>query len=828
MNIIKDVSCYSSAVLIQYSRTLGIPAQKLFKGIEPYQSVLQNPLEWIESSVWNKLTLNIEACFPDNPNIMFDAGLEITQKQITNFQMLFLKIAPLKMIAANIPKHMKNNICKNIDMYAQSITSGGLELKTTPINKDNYSSQICDFNKGCSLATVISKGYKNARLEEVQCAARSQVHSCIYKITWDPENGISEKIKNFFFFWFRDQRAIIQHMEDSHRRLERQYEEILGMRDFYSHIMTSMTEAILWIDEHGSISYANRAFLDLAGIPEDTIINKMLLDFIAPLYAQSLNDALKKCSTEPMSPTTVEIVYESKHSGDRIGQTSIIWVPGDFRPAGYLVSIKDITETKKIQRLLFLAEDRYRSLYENSPAIIIGFDLNGRFIYANPAMVEQSGYSEEELKTMTVADLVAPNAELSEERIIARVLSESTRLQEVHFKNKANEWKSIALNTYHIFDTNHTLAGVAGIAVDITETKRLNEQLIKTQRMELLGQLAGGLAHDFNNILFSINGYSQIIIKTSTEEQIKKYAETIETAGARASSLIKNLLSFSRGGDTEKSEKFDVCDVVKEVKAMMFGVVPKVISVEIDIPETPRYVLGDSGKIHQCVMNLCMNAKDALGIHRGFIKISVVDVPEKTGYVHIVVADSGSGIPPDIIEKIFDPFFTTKKKKEGTGLGLSVVYGIVNAHKGTIHVDSHPGEGTIFRIELPLFIEGSKNTVLDKKNAVFLTSDSVLNTYISEIVHHAGYILNACTQVQDVIEYVGKTTDTSVSVIVDTSVHGLVANDFIKAVNKVHSNVTYILIVEKDMPEIQSLNPNAIIIKKPFQPAALLKVLKTT
>jgi two-component system, cell cycle sensor histidine kinase and response regulator CckA len=823
----KDVSCYSSSLLIQYARNAEIPSFKLFKGIESFQSILQNPLEWIDVITWNKLAENIEACFPQNPHVMYDIGMEMTLKQITNFQMLFLKIAPIKTVAAAIPRHMKAHINRTMVMYAQDITSSGLYLVTTPNNKNEYSSQICEFNKGCSLATVISKGYKNGKIEEVQCAARSNVHSCIYKVTWDQEHNFSEKLKNMFFFWFHDQSAIINHMEENHNKLESQYKEILSMKDFYSHIMSSMNESIVWLDVQGKINFANWAFKDLTGIDETSVVGIDFVDlFKEEKSVAAFGKILQQCDSEP---SVLEIVFTSKSgTGSRIGLTSIKWVPSNVRPSGYLISIRDITETKKIQQQLILVESRYRALYENSPALIIGFDTTGHFVFANPAMVEQSGYSEDELKTMSVRDLIAPNAEISDDRIITNVLSEPSHLQEVHFKTKSGEWKSIALNSYHIFDENHNFIGVGGIGVDITETKRLNEQLIKTQRMELLGQLAGGLAHDFNNILFSINGYSQIIMKQSSEKTIQEYADTIHLAGDRASTLVKNLLSFSKGGYAGKVEKFDVRAVINEAKAMMKGVVPSVITVDMNVPESPLYVLGDSGKIHQCIMNLCMNAKDALGIQTGgYIKMRAAVADNKPGFIHIQVEDSGPGIPPDIIEKIFDPFFTTKRKKGGTGLGLSVVYGIVKSHKGDISVESHPGEGTVFTIELPIYNE---NNIPDisalTRNVFLLTQDSIINKYCSDILQYAGYNFSAYTTVHELQSAILKHEQEPLIVMADLPLPDKAVPDSIAECGAPNSKVACLWICGADNSHMLKDIPGAVVLNKPFPPAALLEALK--
>ncbi|MBN1575992.1 MAG: PAS domain S-box protein [Chitinispirillaceae bacterium] len=473
------------------------------------------------------------------------------------------------------------------------------------------------------------------------------------------------------------------------------------MRDFYSHIMDSMGEGIIWLNAEGSIEFTNKAFCRFIELTEKEILGKRFESFFSETSIVGTYTKLyTNCRRQPLVPFETELIYHSKKDEKRSGQTTIIWVADEHRSPGYLISIRDITETRKIEGQLSVAENRYRSLYENSPAIIVALDMNGRILYANPAMAEQSGYSEEELLKMHFKELIAPQAEYDVDYLIKNLLELPTRLQEVHFKTKDGVWKCIALNTYHIHDSDGTLAGIAGIGIDVTETKRLNEQLIKSQRMDLLGQLAGGMAHDFGNMLTSINGFSRLIAGKSTDEKIKSYAESIERSGLRAHDLVKSLLAFSRG-DSRQSVIFDIIGIAREVKEMMYGAVPKTITLAADFPAEPYFILGDPGKIHQSIVNLCINARDAVGSRQGTVTLRVKKAGENNDLIHVQVEDTGCGIPLDIIEKIFDPFFSTKKKKEGTGLGLSVVYGIMKSHKGEIYVESHPGEGTIFTLEFP-------------------------------------------------------------------------------------------------------------------------------
>lgn len=274
------------------------------------------------------------------------------------------------------------------------------------------------------------------------------------------------------------------------------------------------------------------------------------------------------------------------------------------------------------------------------------------------------------------------------------------------------------IETFRNFEENITkLLNCLGHTISFEKIKgdhekELNEQLIKSQRMDLLAQMVGSIAHDFNNFLAAINGFSHLIEMKTTDENIKRYAQSIGRTGKSAHGLVRNLLAFSRG-DLQKSVIFNIVEVVREVKEIICSTFPKTITLKTEFPEESYYVLGEPDKIRQCIINLCINSRDAIGNKEGEIFIRVKKTIEKEGNLHdkdkifIQVEDTGSGISLDISDKIFNPFFTTKNIS--TGLGLSVVYGIIKEHKGEIHFKSRPGQGCIFTITLPLFVGEKTN-----------------------------------------------------------------------------------------------------------------------
>jgi PAS domain S-box-containing protein len=531
-------------------------------------------------------------------------------------------------------------------------------------------------------------------------------------------------------------------MESAHQQLQTKHTELKSLQEFYSHLMANMDEAVVWCDKDGIIGFSNPGFLRLSGLDEQSTNSKYFFD-IARLSAENGRDLLEQCIGKPMQPLTVQMRFPDDGNGMRIGEASVMYVESSGQVPGFLIVIRDVTKAQEIEKKLYLAENRYRSLYENSPALIVGLNTVGKIIYANPAAVESLGFSEEELKNMNFTDLISPDSNTEIRNAFIDRFVDSSQLTEVHFKTRDGQWKAAAISLYKLLDEDGRVAGMAAIGVDITETQRLNEQIIKTQRMELLGQLAGGLAHDFKNILATIKGYSQIISVKTTEDKTKKMAETIFTATDRANELVQKLLSFSRGDTQIRYTRTNLNEIIKEVSGLVTGSISSSITIRFQIPDEQLFFMGDSGSIHQVILNLCMNAKDALlekysngGEKTITIKIYKI---EHKNEIRIEVTDNGPGIQPHIIEKIFDPFFTTKKGKGGNGLGLSMVYGIVKQHKGEISVDSKPGEGATFMIDLPLLPADEAQTKTVSNVIIVLDDEPGMRALCGEVLRHYGY-----------------------------------------------------------------------------------------
>ncbi len=363
-----------------------------------------------------------------------------------------------------------------------------------------------------------------------------------------------------------------------------------------------------------------------------------------------------------------------------------------------------------------LAEEHFQKLasaVEQSPFSIVMTTPDGRVQYVNPRYTQTTGYTLEEIFEKNIPVLRGGHA--SDESF--REFEETVRAGRkwtgelcTRRKDGALLWEHVQVSPIHNFadEVTHLLA----MREDITERKKLEEQLRQAQKMESLGTLAGGIAHDFNNVLAIINGFAEIAISRGPANETQaRHLREIQDAAQRAVGLVRQILTFSR--KTESTFRpVSVNQQIKDLGRMCVETFPRTIAFTFDLDETIPEFAADPNQLQQVIMNLCVNARDAMLPKGGGIAISTRRAAGGTiarlgadgtrDYVCIRVADTGCGMPAHVRNRIFEPFFTTKQGNGGTGLGLSVVYGIILNHRGFLEVDSVEGEGSTFNIYLPL------------------------------------------------------------------------------------------------------------------------------
>jgi PAS domain S-box-containing protein len=373
----------------------------------------------------------------------------------------------------------------------------------------------------------------------------------------------------------------------------------------------------------------------------------------------------------------------------------------------------DIAERARTEQALRQSEEKYRGLFEQSPYGTFLAHPDGTIIDANTALVAMLGYkSKEELMAQNLNRDIYENEE--DRRSAIKKCEQRGQVDgiEVNWKKQDRAVIIVRMSGRIVRDANGRTKLYEVIAEDITERRSLEKQFLQAQKMEAVGRLAGGVAHDFNNALGVITGYSQLLAPTLTpDDPRRKQVEEIGKAGRRAASLTRQLLAFSRK-QVIQPVLLDLNSVVTDIDKMLRRLIGEDIDLTIVRESKLKTVKADRGQMEQILMNLAVNARDAMPLGgKLIIETANVEVDEdyvrlhpfaKIGkYVVLSVSDTGCGIPQDVQAHLFEPFFTTKEPGKGTGLGLSTVYGIVKQNDGHICFYSEVGVGTTFRIYLP-------------------------------------------------------------------------------------------------------------------------------
>lgn len=375
-----------------------------------------------------------------------------------------------------------------------------------------------------------------------------------------------------------------------------------------------------------------------------------------------------------------------------------------------------VYEYEQAEKAVQRSEAEYQDLYNNAPDMYASVEVaSGRILKCNQRLLSCLGYEEEEVIGRPLFDfLTSDSVEYARTKITpAAVRNGIIHEEELRVRCKDGNVIDISMNARTMHDEKGDISFVISNWRDISEKRRLESRLHQTQRLEAIGALAGGIAHDFNNILSIILGFTELAIgDVANLPTLQDDLQEILTAGGRARGLVQQILTFSRPTDREfKPVKVEA--IIKEAVNFLRSTLPATIDMSVDI-SSDSLVFGDPTQIHQIMMNLCTNADHAMRKKGGMLKVDLRDVEfdaaeaqlhgVKPGrYLELTISDQGYGMTSETLEKLYDPFFTTKKQGEGTGLGMSIVHGIVKNHKGAINVRSEFGKGSTFNIYLPVF-----------------------------------------------------------------------------------------------------------------------------
>ncbi len=490
----------------------------------------------------------------------------------------------------------------------------------------------------------------------------------------------------------------------------KQADEALQIKDS---AMTSSISGIAIGDFAGNVIYANPAVLRLWGYDhEGEILGRPIREFW--LIDEKAEAAWRAAAQSGY--WIGELVARKRDGSSAYFQAAISLLRrADGKPRAIMGSFMDITDRKRAEEALRESEYRYRTLFEESIDAVYITTREGILVDANQAYLDLFGFSKEEARNVEILQIYTDVADRKRfQKEIER--KGSLKDYEVTFRKKDGTRIDGLLTSTVRRDKDGTVLGYQGIIRDVTERKQLQRQLLQAQKMEAIGTLAGGIAHDFNNLLQVTIGYSDLLLsrKDKTDPEYARLQQILK-AGRSGTELVQRLLTLSRKTES-KQRPIDLNSQIKQARKLLDRTIPKMIKIDLRLAELLATVNADPTQIEQIIMNLAVNARDAMPeggevtlstenviLDENYCRVNPGAKPGK--YVLLAVSDNGCGMDKEILDHMFEPFFTTKGVRKGTGLGLAVVYGIVKQHAGYVSCESRPGHGTVFRVYLPAIEE---------------------------------------------------------------------------------------------------------------------------
>jgi PAS domain S-box-containing protein len=482
----------------------------------------------------------------------------------------------------------------------------------------------------------------------------------------------------------------------------RRAEEALHLR---AQLLNEATDSIIATDLHGNLIYMNEATCRTRGYSKEEMLNMNLKQLVPPHIASLVDKRLRRIKKEGT------IVFDSEHLRQDGGvfpiETTARTVNLGDRTI-ILSVIRDITERKKAEEALRESEERYRALLElgeriGEAVVMLQDDERGiaMHVYASDEWSRITGYSKEKLYNMSMADLIhEPDREKALERHERRILGEVLPgLYETTIIRK--DGTEVPVEATYAYSSYKGKPANVGYIRDISERKKMEEQLIVTDRLASIGELASGIAHELNNPLTGIIGFSELLLNKAIPEDVREDLQVINREAKRTSQVVKNLLTFARKHETTK-QLVDINQAIKSVldlRAYEQKVHNIAIVTNFD-PELPE-ITADIFRLQQVFVNIIINAEYFMVQSHGRGTITIT-TKVKGNTILASFANDGPGIKKEHLRHLFDPFFTTKEVGKGTGLGLSICHGIVTEHGGQIHAESEPGKGATFIVELPI------------------------------------------------------------------------------------------------------------------------------
>ena len=611
------------------------------------------------------------------------------------------------------------------------------------------------------------------------------------------------------------------------------FEESLGeSEERFEKVYTHMSVGVAQISMDFLIEHANEAYCQMLGYNEEELIGKHLKEITHPEVVMENLEKQSRLASGEIDHYRMDkkFIHKNGHVIHGILDANLVRDAAD-KPIYFLGSVLDITERKRMEAALMASEEKYRSMMEamknaayiSSPDLIIE--------YMNPRMISRVGQD--------VTGELCHKAIYGYEKQCPWCLLDNVLQGEQVDYELANpvDNRYYSVTNSPLYHSNGQISKLT-IFHDITENKTVEAQLRQARKMESIGTMAGGIAHDFNNILYMITGNAELAMDDIPEwSPAYDSLNAIKAAGLRAADIVKKLLHFTRQTDQD-FKPIDAISTIKEALKFMRATIPTTIDINPHFPTKEIMIHGDSTQINQMMMNLCINASQAMEESGGILDVTVTKIRLEEGrtnlphtakyetaknkngdhfhikhmaqccsalpageWAKISVRDTGPGIHSETIERIFDPYFTTKDVGKGSGMGLTIVHGIVKNHHGAIYVDSELEQGTTFTIFLPVVTEKPKRKVetYDKiphgngEKILFVDDEPIIVEMTTKILKRLRYDVEAETNSINALERFRSKPDAFDIVLTDMTMPNLDGAKLAKKLKEIRPNIPVIL-----------------------------------
>ena len=610
-------------------------------------------------------------------------------------------------------------------------------------------------------------------------------------------------------------------------------------------------QGLLMTNLKGEITYINAALCIILDEEQpEKVLGKDVMTYYSRPEQENLRDTIMP-SVFQQGQWLGEIPILSTKG--RLASTiqNIFFIRDSARNPLYVANIiTDISEHERAEKSIRESEEKYRGVVEES---LVGVYIieEGQFKYVNKQYCEISGYAYEELANKAYhLELVHPDdRDMVRDNTNARLRGESDSIA-YQFRMMRKDGQEIMVKALASVSSHNGRPAIIGTLLDISKEQALEQQLRQAQKMEAIGQLAGGVAHDFNNILTALIGYGNLLkMKMKDNDPLRLYVDQMLASSEKAASLTQNLLAFSRK-QIIKLKPFEINAIIQDAKKLLKRLLTEDIELKLKLSDEDLTILTDTTQMHQILLNLATNARDAMP-QGGVLTIETKEVElgkdfyffhgkEESGkYILVSVSDTGHGMDEKTKDQIFNPFFTTKEVGKGTGLGLSIVYGIVKQHNGLVDVQSIPGKSTTFHLYFPAAsprmdeekpIESVAEITPSGKEVILVAEDNTeVRQLTKEVLEGSGYTVLEARDGWDAIEKFTQNKDRINLVILDVVMPKKNGSEAYNEIRKIREDVKALFTsgYTGDIVLGKGIQNNAFnFIPKPVSPYDLLKKVR--